>query len=98
LPPLFTRRASRGAVASGVEPWPGSVAPAVGASWEGILFLTTQVAEMGSRLEEALRDCRRLEEALKAARATLNTTDMEVEATRLSTDGAEACRVGMYLG
>jgi hypothetical protein len=53
---------------------------------------------MGSRLEEALRDCRRLEEALKAARATLNTTDMEVEATRLSTDGAEACRVGMYLG
>jgi diketogulonate reductase-like aldo/keto reductase len=53
--------ASSGAAASGAEPQLGNAAPAVGASREDDLFLTTQVAETGSHLEEALRNRRRLE-------------------------------------
>jgi hypothetical protein len=55
------------------------------------------VVETGSHLEEALRDHRSIEEALKAARATLNAIEAEVEAAHLAADGAEASRVGMCL-
>jgi hypothetical protein len=55
------------------------------------------VAETGSHLEEAMCDCRRLEEALKAARAILNAIEAEVEAARITADGAEAHRLGMCL-
>jgi hypothetical protein len=54
------------------------------------------VAETGSRLEEALRDRRRLEQALKAARTALNAIDAEVEVAHLAADGAEDLRDGMY--
>jgi hypothetical protein len=83
--------------ASGVEPRPVGAAPAAGASREEVLFLTTQVAETGSRLEEALRDRCRLVEALNAARAVLNTVEVEVEAARVDANWAEAHRLGMCL-
>jgi hypothetical protein len=89
---------SWGAAASGVEPCPSGVAPIVGAFREEVLFLVTQVVEMGSHLKEALRDHRRFEEALKATCAGLDAIEAEVEAAHIATDGAEACRVGMYLG
>lgn len=57
--------------------------------------MTTQVAEMGSRLEEALRDRRQLVDTLDAARAMLITVEADVEAARVAIDGAEAHCVGM---
>jgi hypothetical protein len=71
---------------------------AVGASREDVLFLTTQVAETGSHLKEALRNRRRLKEALKAARAELNAIEAEVEVARLAADAAEDHRVGICFG
>jgi hypothetical protein len=56
------------------------------------------VAEMGCRMEVALHDRHRLEDALKATRAALNAIKVEVETTHLAADGAEARRIGMYLG
>jgi hypothetical protein len=56
------------------------------------------VAETGSHLKEALRNRRRLKEALKAARAELNAIEAEVEVARLAADAAEDHRVGICFG
>jgi hypothetical protein len=98
LPPFFVCRGSGGTSALGVEPRPIGAASAAGASREEVLYLTTQVAETGRRLEEALCDGRRLVEALNSARAAINAADAEVETAHVAADGAEACRVGMCLG
>jgi hypothetical protein len=91
-------RGSGGTSASGVETWPVGAAPAAVASWEKVLYLTMQVAEMGSRQEEALCDRHRLVEVLNAACAALNAAEAEVEAARVAADGAVARRVGTCLG
>jgi hypothetical protein len=87
-----------GTSASCVETQPVGAASAAEASLEEVHYLTTHVAETGSRLEEALHDRRRLVEALNAARTTLNAVEAEVEAARVAADGANASRVGMCLG
>jgi hypothetical protein len=56
----------------------------------------TQVVETGSRLKEALHAHCHLEEALKDARSALEATEAEVEAARLTADGAEARRIGIF--
>jgi hypothetical protein len=68
--------------------------PAIRAHQDDVLRLTTQVTEMGSHLEEALRAYHQLEDTLVAAQMALGGARAEVDVARLATDEAEAHRVG----
>lgn len=71
-----------------------------GASREEDLYLTTQVADMGSSLEEALRDQCQLVEALNAACVALNATEVEVKVGRVAAAGprlaGKVCVLGWF--
>jgi hypothetical protein len=45
-----------------------------------------------------LRDRRRLEEALKAARVALNAIEVKVVVAHVAADRVGSCRVGMCIG
>ena len=61
-----------------------------------ILDLTEREAQARSRLEDALRENRRLEETLAAVRAALEASDGEVAAAHGATADAEARAFGWF--
>jgi hypothetical protein len=103
-PTSYECRVLYGSVADSVvelsfgDPAPVSTYLAIMVHRDDVCHLTTQVAETGSHLGEALRAHLQLEEALAAAQVALGATRREVDVTRLATNGAEAHHVGKRPG